>query len=1629
MILCRPTTCLLIFLTACAILAQAGSAEPLPVIVHYPMDAGPAAGRLTDAGPLKLHAKLAGGAELVSDADRGTVLHLPGKKDAVARFGNSFINKLGSPITFAAWIKLEELPAKDKLATIISKRPTWWMGKPFSLHVTHDGRLRAEMSNGKDWLNENTKPLLKANAWHHVALTHTADGDAVLYVDGAQALRKKFEGTLAANDQQLVLGFEDTHGGGGVPFHGWMDEVYLLAAPLAAEQIGQLSKNQSLDTRAAKDADLAQAKHYVQLRLARFDMPKAFAKTDDTTRQTARRIDGVDAVDWPTMTLVRPDGAAAETLFEKSPTAGAFFPLLDSPKNMSVYAQPYDQRLLPGDHWFRATSWLWGRRFAYTSQRTARAAEKELEIWTFPIVIQGPGEADIRSVRLDWDGQTYYARTGTWRSLTLLLPASGEKPYSLIVNDRPPVQFHVGLKPIDLANPKDEPLAVSLTLPGDGPAITVANLDHPQTFPHEDDYAKDLQQLEQAKAYASAATARDPNVPGLIAGVDMDSSGKDLKLRDGATLVADDRGSALSLDGKKATAVVADSDALHPLIDNFTIAFRFNPRALPAKPRVQGDNRAMIVSKRPHAGVSTPWSIGINERGQVLFDGNDGSTWLTVHSPEKRIQPNAWHHIAVTYRAGDAVRLYVDGKQVASRSAGKPLAGNREPVVLGFEAGWDGDWGARAHFNGLVDDLRFYDTVLTAEQLAEEREGALKSQPGIAAKWPLPQPFAWERAIDSPADYLGIEVARSPVANYAVSLSHGMSGGFFLKSDHGPSAYNKGIPFNKLADAAGYAKHLAEAGYDLVFEQTAGNFDNPSHALSHEALLAALTEHGVRGGLNYTFLQDSNLPLYAATLPQWRQPRYRDAQLMTQRAKRFDGFVGATMGADNGGYAYFWDWSPPIPEKHWGWAIEALLGSDFSGTVPTAAADPNPRAHEHRARSVAELLAYVDRYDQTFTSSYGYFASALATVDPSLILTTGSFGSSPGVLATGGWKICTVPGEAMFARLPVLQSYDWNETKQTKPVHNIALMDRLRSDYPDKPAWAILDDFDIHQHGPARQREYALALTRGLDAVGSSWLPQPTGDQKRPEVVETQKQINDHVRTLGGVFALTEPAPTIAILYVNEQSLLRTRPDHSKRQQEGKVHTYGHRDAMIAGPHEGKTTEALFLCHAAGYPAKIVTPNELKRGLPPSVKAILLVGLNQVDDSWAWHHGLEPQLKSFVEQGGRVLLDHESVSPVPATKTEMEVFSYLLTHEGHGLEHYGDDVLEVMFLRNEANIARLRSAMKGITVAPARSGEPTVWSIPTTAGQTQYVTVLNYGFEPGKNPWKHVKPQQAKLQWETDRPIYRVRDGRRMNATEAADVDLTSAGFELFALPPAEPSGLEIAVQPHEDGFHRATITASASGLPVRLDVKYGEQVMTVHSATGLTAKLPITARFPGQYTVTATELLTRQSTSATVDVAAQPERSATPGSKLAAFMDRKHKPLFIALTPEQVQDAALQPAIERLQALLRSAGRDAAVRTIAPNDILLSRQPYASAFKFPQWYTADADLVLLGDVTTNLLLLDQARGHLLPAAAMTSQPLAHPFITITHSPFRGECDVLSLLAPGKDLAGTIAALETWMRR
>lgn len=178
--------------------------------------------------------------------------------------------------------------------------------------------------------------------------------------------------------------------------------------------------------------------------------------------------------------------------------------------------------------------------------------------------------------------------------------------------------------------------------------------------------------------------------------------------------VAGKVGNALDLSPTKYVNI-PDAPGLRFGSGNFTMAAWIKPP--------DATQMGAIVSKTDAANESVVLLIGsfanfmntASKRLSILFGDFSSSNYAAVSADD--VANNTWRHVAVT-RTSSAVTLYVDGSPVSSSTTDTgwnaiitaPIF-NTGPWQIGY---YNGNW----PFTGLVDDVRLYNTALTASDIA-----------------------------------------------------------------------------------------------------------------------------------------------------------------------------------------------------------------------------------------------------------------------------------------------------------------------------------------------------------------------------------------------------------------------------------------------------------------------------------------------------------------------------------------------------------------------------------------------------------------------------------------------------------------------------------------------------------------------------------------------------------------------------------------------------------------------------------------------------------------------------------------------------------------------------------------------
>jgi hypothetical protein len=92
----------------------------------------------------------------------------------------------------------------------------------------------------------------------------------------------------------------------------------------------------------------------------------------------------------------------------------------------------------------------------------------------------------------------------------------------------------------------------------------------------------------------------------------------------------------------------------------------------------------------------------------------DGSLWGTYYGTASSITLGKWTHVAVTYsNATDDADFYINGSFYETKSDADNMASNNANLSIGGNSG-----DANNYFQGKIEDLQIYSSVLSAAQIA-----------------------------------------------------------------------------------------------------------------------------------------------------------------------------------------------------------------------------------------------------------------------------------------------------------------------------------------------------------------------------------------------------------------------------------------------------------------------------------------------------------------------------------------------------------------------------------------------------------------------------------------------------------------------------------------------------------------------------------------------------------------------------------------------------------------------------------------------------------------------------------------------------------------------------------------------
>jgi hypothetical protein len=137
-------------------------------------------------------------------------------------------------------------------------------------------------------------------------------------------------------------------------------------------------------------------------------------------------------------------------------------------------------------------------------------------------------------------------------------------------------------------------------------------------------------------------------------------------------------------------------------------------------------NGTRVIAKIPS------YEIGFTGNNQVFagiwIDQVDGYHKI---GPTSSLNPNQWYHVALTYKSGVGMTLYINGVLSASSAS---ITGNIKPCSASepLYIGWFD------YFKGMIDEVRIYPRSLTLDQVKQRyndtKDGLSNSSTTVAAE-------------------------------------------------------------------------------------------------------------------------------------------------------------------------------------------------------------------------------------------------------------------------------------------------------------------------------------------------------------------------------------------------------------------------------------------------------------------------------------------------------------------------------------------------------------------------------------------------------------------------------------------------------------------------------------------------------------------------------------------------------------------------------------------------------------------------------------------------------------------------------------------------------------------------------
>jgi len=199
--------------------------------------------------------------------------------------------------------------------------------------------------------------------------------------------------------------------------------------------------------------------------------------------------------------------------------------------------------------------------------------------------------------------------------------------------------------------------------------------------------------------------------------------------------VKGNHGSALKFSGESNEdhVEVPDSPSLNPEKEVTCMAWLYFDKWHPT---------GGVISKYVGAGAQRSYDIYMHHSQNLSFTGAcciKGDQCTALHTPEEALAEKKWQHVALTFKAEDSMKLYVNGEMVAeSKVVIDHLFDNNVPLYVGTDFAPGGAHsGQPREFTGIIDEVAVFNKALSDTEIKKKMETILAVEPEgkLATLW------------------------------------------------------------------------------------------------------------------------------------------------------------------------------------------------------------------------------------------------------------------------------------------------------------------------------------------------------------------------------------------------------------------------------------------------------------------------------------------------------------------------------------------------------------------------------------------------------------------------------------------------------------------------------------------------------------------------------------------------------------------------------------------------------------------------------------------------------------------------------------------------------------------------------